>query len=405
MAAQDPSRELFVFCYTLSMRFLAAISALALTMAPVVAADAPKPQMSDEFRSTVRNVVIFAGASPTARDLTGSYEKRTSGFVDGANEGGQIGKGVSKDFGGVVLSLPLPVLTIPGMIFGGAKGATEREIQDFRDALTEKLADAENPDLNHDALAADVFWRIRSVPGLGTRLLNQSPTVPAGTDSVLYVSLYGVEISVDRSEAVITTKANATLRRLSDGHALYDKAFEYQDRDTLSNWTQGNNALWHNYVNFARHSISREIAAELFERALWKYELNPAKSRDLKTVKKDPWHAITKSTTPMLAWELMQPPATWASGASKPVEEQDIRFDIEIYDQQQLVYSAARIRASQHRIDVELAACRTYRWSVRPSHQNGGSYGEWMQRAPDEEERASDAPAYSRGYAILSVKC
>jgi hypothetical protein len=361
--------------------------------------------MSEEFRSAVQNVVIFAGNSPTGKDLTGSYDMRTSGFVDGANEGGQIGKGVSKDFGGVVFSIPLPILTIPGMIFGGAKGATEREVQEFRDALTDKLADAENPDLNHDALAADVYWRIRSVPGLGTKLLNQSPTVPAGTDSVLYVSLSGVEIKVDRSEAVITMNANATLRRLSDGRALYDKAFEYQDQDTLSNWTRDDNALWHNYLSFARHSISREVAAELFERTHWNYELHPAKSGNLKFVKKDRWHATTKSTTPTLVWQLTQPKASRASGASMPVREQDIRFDIEIYDNQQLVYSAAKITSSQHRVEVELPACRTYRWSVRPSHQNGEDFGEWMQRTPHAEERASDAPAYSRGFAVFSIKC
>ncbi|MCH9693877.1 MAG: hypothetical protein K0U72_05155 [Gammaproteobacteria bacterium] len=387
------------------MRALVAISTLVLAIAPATAANAPQPQMSDEFRAEVRNVVVFAGTSPTAKDLTGSYEKRTSGFVDGANEGGQIGKGVSKEFGGVVLRIPLPKLTIPGMIVGGAKGMTEREIQDFRDALTDKLADAENPDLNHDALAADVFWRIRSVPGLGAKLLNQSPTVPAGTDSVLYVSLYGVDISVDGSEALITMKANATLRRLRDGHALYDKAFEYQDQDTLSNWTKDNNALWHNFVNFSRHSISRDIAAELFERVAWKYELNPAKTRDLKLVKKDPWRAATKSTSPTLAWELTQPAATWASGATKPVDEQDIRFDVEVYDQQQLVYSAAGVAASEHRVGIELPACSRYRWSVRPSHQNSSRFGEWMQRKPSVEERASDAPAYSRGFAEFSVKC
>ena len=93
-----------------------------------------------------------------------------------------------------------------------------------------------------------------------------------------------------------------TLRRLSDGEDLYERVIQYRDRDTLENWTENDNALWHDYTNFARHYLGREISAEAFDRIELNHELRPMESDTVARVKKNDWRGISKTTTPTLAW-------------------------------------------------------------------------------------------------------
>ncbi len=98
----------------------------------------------------------ITGPSPANRAITGSYEKDTPGLVGGTYEGSKIGN-VSKEVGGVAVNIPIPILAIPGAIVGGISGTTKREIQEFRDALTEDLAQAANQPLTNDKLALGVY--------------------------------------------------------------------------------------------------------------------------------------------------------------------------------------------------------------------------------------------------------
>lgn len=381
---------------------------------PETALQAAAPaHMPEEARNSVRKIVVLPMQSPAGQAVTGDYQKETLGLGAGAAKGSQIGKGVQTEVGGIPVGYPVPILSLPGAIIGGISGYSKREMQEFRDGLTRDLAEAASQPLTNDAIASDVFWGLRNVPNVEPRLMAPTTAIPEDTDAILYISLSDITINVQGKEAVIITSANATLRRVSDGSDIYKTDVEYQDRDTLSNWNEDDHALWHDYVNFAKHYLGREISAELFERIELQQEIRPANSTTIKKVKKNDWAGISKTSTPTLAWELVLPgddPFSVAGVISKA----EIAYDVEIYDMDRLVYSANGIPTTSHAVLEELEPCKTYRWSVRPSFQlaNGTKYGEWMRADAGETTgngksgiAASVAPAYIYDFASLEIKC
>ncbi len=371
------------------------------------------PQMPEEARRSVRKIVVLPMESPAGQAVTGDYRNETPGFGVGAAQGSEIGKGIQTEVGGIPVGIPFPILTLPGAIVGGVSGYTQREIQDFRDGLTRDLAEAASQPLSNDSIASDVFWGLRKVPGVESRLMAPTAAIPNDTDALLYISLRDVTIDVQGKEAIIITSADATLRRVSDGSDIYRTRVEYEDRDTLSNWNRDEHALWHDYVNFAKHYIGREISAELFHRMGLKHEIRPAKSKSIKKIKKNDWAGVSKSSTPTLAWELVLDggdPLALAGTMSKA----DISYDVEIYDMDGPVYSARDIPTTSHAVLEDLEPCKTYRWSVRPSFRSAGDlkYGEWMRADAGEKTAnggkgiaASEAPAYIYDFASLEIKC
>ena len=377
----------------------------------------PHTHMSEALRSSVKKVVVIAGESPARQSITGSYEKETAGLIGGADAGSRIGT-ISKEIGGAPVSFGVPILTIPGAIFGGLSGAAKREIQEFRDALTEDLVQAANQPLTNDGLASDVYFGLRNVPGLDTKLFAPTTPIPNDTDAILYVSVNDVTIDVQGKEAILTTSAGVTLRRLNDGKILYERVIQYQDRDALGNWTKNENALWHDYANFARHYLGREISAEVFDRIELRHELRPKESDTVARVKKNEWQGVSRSTSPTLAWELTllggDSYGSWASA----IDESDIYYDVEIYDMHTLVYAENQVQNPLHTLVFEIDACKTYRWSVRPSYHVGSDikFGEWMRFNSDTDtdadtgkgitgKKASEAPAYLQDFASLKIEC
>ena len=367
--------------------------------------------MAEDHRRAVKKIVVLPGASPASGAVTGSYQKETDGLLDGIDRGAEIGV-FRKDIGGIPISFPIPILTVPGMIFGGLSGTVKRQIQDFRDALTDDLAASAESPLSNDALATDVFWRLRDVSGLSPKVFALTTPIPEDTDAILYVSFSDSSIEVDGKVATITFTATATLRRFSDGQYLYENQVHYQDTDTLSNWTENENAAWRDYANYARHYVGREIVAELFERVLVQQVLLPEESETVSRIKKDRWRGVTRSRTPTLAWGLSLEDKGQQVSWAKTIGETNISYDVEIYDMHQLVYSAKNVAGQQHMVDIELEDCKTYRWSVRPSYQVDGAerYGEWMRSNPDAAngnvgKAAAEATAYIYDFASLEIKC
>ncbi len=373
--------------------------------------------MSEELRSSVKKVVVIAGRSPANQEITGSYEKETAGLIGGADSGSRIGT-ISKEIGGAPISVGFPILTIPGAIFGGLSGAAKREIQEFRDALTEDLVQAADQPLTNDGLASDVYFGLRSVPGLDTKIFAPTTPIPNDTDAILYVSVNGVSIDVQGKEAILTTSAGVTLRRLSDGKDLYERVIQYQDRDTLENWTENENALWHDYANFARHYLGREFSAEVFDRIELRHELRPKESDTVTRIKKNEWQGVSRSTSPTLAWELTLLGGDSYGSWADAIDESDIYYDVEIYDMHTLVYAENQVQDPLHTLVFEIEACKTYRWSVRPSYRVGNNikFGEWMRFNTDTDadadagkgiigKKASVAPAYIQDFASLKIEC
>ena len=370
--------------------------------------------MSEALRSSVKKVVVLPGQSPVVQTTTGSYEKQTAGLAGGVEAGSRIGQGVGTEVGPVSMRIPVPILTMPGALIGGITGKTQREIQEFRDALTDDLADSASQPLTNDALASDVFWSIRRLPSLDSKVLTPTAALPEDTDAVLYVGLSDITIDVQGNDAVITTSASATLRRKSDGEHLFESKAIYQDRDDLKNWTKNDKALWHEYANFARHYIGREISAQVFDRVDLKHELKPTADKTIKRVKKSDWHGVSRTLTPTLSWQLSLLGGDAYGAWTDAIDEADIAYDVEIYDSRRLVYSARAVREPRHTVEEALDACTNYRWSVRPSYKIGGDlrFGAWMRRGSGTNRgqanigrQASEAPAYTQDFALLNIKC
>jgi hypothetical protein len=110
------------------------------------------------------------------------------------------------------------------------------------------------------------------------------------------------------------------------------------------------------------------------------------------------------------------------SSWSDKIDESNISYDIEIFDNHRLVYDAEQVPDPEHTLGFELEACKTYRWSVRPAYHVGDEvrFGEWMRFDPDSAadskaenktkkgiygSDASEAPAYIQDFAILDIEC
>jgi hypothetical protein len=370
-------------------------------------------QMSEAVRSSIDKVVIVPGERPAEQSVTGTYREGTAGLYGGMAAGTQAGTVISKDIGAISLGIPIPVLTYPGMIIGGLKGATEREIQEFRDALTKDLADASSLPLANEKIASDVYSSIRKLPNFESNVFSPTTPIPEDTDAIVFVSLQDVTIDVDGKEAIITTTAKATVYSIGDAIDIFDTEIQYQDRDTLGNWTDNELAVWHDYANFARHYIGREISAEVFYRVALNHTLQPKKSDSVRLGKKNKWQGDSKSLRPTLAWELTLLGGDSGIAWADEIDETDIYYDIEIYDAHRPVYSQQQIQDPRHTVAVELDACKTYRWSVRPSYHIDGEikYDEWMRfnanagNNGNVGKKASEAPAYIQDFATLEIKC
>jgi len=371
--------------------------------------------MPEDVRGTISKVVILPTAGTAGQIVTGSYEKSTEGFQGGMAKGAEIGT-IPVEVAGIPVGIPIPILREIGMIAGALSGGAKREIQEFRDALTDDLKNAIDQPLTNDSLANDVFWGIRNVTTVQPKILALSTPIPEDTEAILYIAVTDLSINVQEDIAIIATTATARLARYSDGVTLYRKEVTYADRDTLSNWTKNDTALWRSYRTFARYYLGRELSAEVYERIELNYELAPLLSHDVKRIKKkkSDWYAEAKSLSPTLAWgyELLG-----GDGDEQWLEEvraADVTWDIEIYDANRPVYRAQNIRGLSHTVDRPLEKCKDYRWTVRPTYTVNGvrKNGKWMRNLPDGAtdngnvgRAASVAHAYIQDFAFLELGC
>ena len=243
---------------------------------------------------------------------------------------------------------------------------------------------------------------------------------------MLYVNFDGVAIDIQGKDAVITTTAVASLRALGNNRQLYRTVVHYQDRDSLRNWTDNDNRLWHSYVNYARHYLGREVAARIYNRTEIPQTLTPAATDSVQPDRKKPLTFVSKSTQPELAWtlELGEAAGSPTFGGAATLDESVTWYDVEIYDVNRLVVFEEGLPEPRYTVPFELE-CGDYRWSVRPSWRVGGTvrYGRWMQfpppakKAKDDEEKkpappngvsgrgASQSPAYTQDFPALTIAC
>lgn len=390
---------------------LAGGSMAATGTTPAGAAIATEADLA-KVRSTVHSVAIVSGSQETEREIAGSYRKDTPGAAGGMVQGTRLGS-PSVELGGINLSVSIPQLILPGAIAGSIGGSAKRKVQDFRDALARDLASAEGEPLTSARLALHVYQELRDVQDPGARLYADGVSIPGDIDAVLYVNLRDISIDVRGDDAILKTTAEASLASKTDGTTLYRSWYYYQDADSLSNWTRNDNALWHDYANFAQHYLGREISADIFSRVDLRQDLHPADTKSAPAQRGDAWSVSSKSLSPTLAWQLGPPPQ---DAGTQGIDPSQVRFDLEIYDMHRPVYAAQNIAGTTHTVAAQLDSCQSYRWSVRPSYpvDGGLKYGEWMRApAPDDKaesranigEQASDVPAYLRYFATLKIDC
>ena len=371
----------------------------------------PHTHLAETVRASIDKVVIVAGTDPANREISGTYEDATLGVYGGIAEGSRLGTPTTQ-IGGVTVSFPIPVLTLPGAIAGGIAGKAQREAQEFRDELTEEIAQATGQPLTNDGLALDVFRSLQRLPGLESKLFAATTPIPEDADATLYVSITGVDIFVDGNKAVLTTTAGMTLKRKSDDTNLYERTITYEDHATLQDWNRDNKRLWHDYANYARHYLGRELSAEVFDRVVLKHTLAPKNSDTVKLARKNKWQGKTKTNSPILAWESVFEGGGAYGSAYAALDETEISYDVEIYDDRRLIYSQEQVPGPSHRLLYEIEGCKEYRWSVRPVYRvnNSLKFGSWMRTAPIPENGivgrgAINGPAYTQDFAMLEIDC
>ena len=379
------------------------------------AAHAGQIHMPETLRASVDKVIVVGGVEPADSEVSGTYEEMTPGLYGGINQGAAIGR-PSMEIGPVNVNFPIPILTLPGAIVGGISGKAKREMQEFRDALTEELASRASQPLNDSRLALGVFRSLDPLPGLEAGLFAESTPVPEDADAILYVHIDSIGIEVDDEDAILTTTASLSVNRRDDNSKLYEGVVSYQDRAALTRWTDSDNALFRDYANFALHFLSREIAAQSFERVALEVELAPRESASIKPDRDSAWRGKSKSTSPALGWSLVVRGGAESGPPGDAIDRAPMLYDVEIYDNRRIVYSVSGVPGPEHRPGIALEPCRTYYWSVRPSYRlpEGTRYGHWM-RAPGAESRdpvadlvgrdAALAPAYVQDFARLSIDC
>lgn len=403
----------------------AALAVLLAVLAPAMAGHSAEPEqkqdpetavpgrthMDETLRASIGKLVVVAGQDPAEKELSGTYEKATPGLYGGMAKGGALGSPTT-EVGPVTVRFPIPILTLPGMIAGGVAGATQREIQEFRDALAEEVEKASARPLQNDKLARYVYQELRPLPKPEPSLFAADVPVPDDADAVMYVDLPAISIDVDRGDAVLTTAARLKLIRRSDQASLYERTVHYQDRAPLARWTDNDNALFGDYANFALHWLARELAAESFARVDRPQAIAPAGSKNLKLGRRNPWEGESKSRLPMLAWASTgnsgAPPAAW---------------DLEIYDAKRLIYQQTQVKGNSHQLLTPLEPCGHYFWSVRPVYRldAGQRVGPWLRKPPEAKPAKADkkapvldgiaghdasvAPAYLQDFATLDIHC
>lgn len=388
-----------------------------------------EPHMPESKRAGIDRLVVLSGREAADQSVDGTYAKGAPGLAGGMAAGSDMAR-ISREIGGVPINIPIPGVQLPATIIGGLWGISVAEIQEFRDELTEELTNSDSPALRNDGIALDAFWTIERLDDYDAELLNPDKEWPEDVDAALLTDFQEFSIDVDGDKAVITTAVIAILNDAASGAELYRTLVRYQDRDTLSNWTADDNALWRSYSNFARYYLGRAVAADIFSRVDLQYELLPAASDDTKFARrKKPRSLESKSLTPTLAWDFSLTGTEGYGSWAESIRSEDVTFDVEVFDNRQLVYDAQGVAGNAHQVGYEIEPCQTYRWSVRPVFQTGGKtrVGEWMRLPYDEGKKkkkesassietnpfgkglqgreASTAPAYLQDFAELEIAC
>jgi len=343
--------------------------------------------MSEDLRESIRTVAVEASSSPATISVEGDYEKEVRTTGEGAATGAGAGLAltgqmIGEDSRAIILApIILPAAVIIGSVGGATAAKVQQEIQEFRDELTDDLTEKSTNPVGASMLAASLNSRLEKLNDFEPLASTTQPESAAAADAVLEVGVIDLTIMVNGNDANMSTTAYAKLRRSSDGVIMYYDTYRYSQKDTLSNWVKDENALWVDYVDHARLHISREISNDFFEEIVLRHVLRPA-GNDSSTARSrgDFWHKTSKTPTPTLSWELFLLGSDAYGEWTDRIDAGAVTYELEIYDEHELVYAADDIDTPHHEVQEALDVCETYSWSVRPLYHIDGKTraGEWM---------------------------
>ena len=374
--------------------------------------------MPEADRASITSLVIIPAADSAISGVGGDYMKRShvlSGAWIGAWHGNQIGLLVCVFLLGCVIEPDLVgISTAIGALAGVSAAAIANNIQEFRDKLASSLEKAAIPPFDNDVLANYVYSYIKDIDYTDTKLIGATVPLPKSVDSVLLVGIDGLEITLDGKYAAFELTVSAWLRNVGSGATIRSNGYTYTDRDTLTNWTDNDSALVASYLNLARHYFGQEIAAEFLHKVELRHVLRPLNSDSVSGMGGADWRGRATSDSPTLAWELVllgdDPYGRWTLS----LDEDDIEYDLQIFDWRDLVYMETQIAEPVHRLEIALEDCTTLRWTVRPHYKFNGKTraGEWMRYHSDDSveagnigNEASVEPAYLKGLPTLDTRC
>ena len=341
--------------------------------------------MSEELRASIKNVLVRPSDREPVVHVDGDYLKETptvgEGAATGAGTGFAVtGEMIAEDARAIFIApIVLPFAIVLGSITGAAAAKIQQEIQEFRDELTSEITASSNRPLPAEVLAEALSSRLQAVSDMGV-MIEAADDTNSDVDAYLDVSVTSLTILVTKGDATMTTNVSATLRSVEDNRVLFGGGYSFAQKDSLRNWAEDDYAVWAEYLQSAKSNISREISADMFERILLRHVLRPVASDTVVGVSPGDWNGKTRVQTPTLAWELFLLGGDSYGDWVDRINEDNFRFDLEIYDGSTLAYAANGISEQHHEVLSPLDTCKDYSWSVRPVYEVDGKSraGEWM---------------------------
>ena len=329
--------------------------------------------MPEALRAGVHAVTVVPLQRPSVVQASGP---------DYGKQGGEVGQGAKQGVGAAVetsLSEPLGVVLLPLLLpvmagAGAAAGAvTAQQRENKKEATDELLA------LHGRALPNEELARATAELVDATRRYQLVDAQAADVELAVGVDL--IEAFIEQNTATITIHVDASIAVLPAHSALYERSFVYEKTLPLKDWTADGGEELAMYLDSARHRVAQQLVDSILTRVEIRHVLRPIATSDYSAENR----SRVGSLTPRLAWEFVPLGSDDHLPAPVSVNPDSVTYDLEIYDDERLIYRRRGLTSPSHQTEAELEPCRTLSWSVRPAFETGAGLarvGEWMQRSP-----------------------
>jgi hypothetical protein len=275
-----------------------------------------------------------------------------------------VGEMVSEDASGVLL---LPIVLPLAMVAGAISGSMRAEIMEAQKESADQLLKFEHLPLPSEVMAEQVQGYFAEAPVIDSVLINAADPAPDDVDAIMTIEVQSLHIGITGYDASMTLEAVAELRGIDRSTSSKRRVFNYTVHNTVTEWVANDSERWNEFVTDALHYFATRISEEFFQKIRVRHVLRPIDTD-------------TRNLTPMLAWELILLGGDNYTEWEQPIEAEQARYTLEIYQADRLVYSANHIDGTRHTVQKPLPACKSFHWSVQPIYPMGNKTraGNWM---------------------------